>query len=85
MDGVSSNHISHPLTHKPLLDIVNIPCSHLLRSAPHMLMCYEPSPNPELCHALDSKMCHALDLDLDICYAPIPPDPEMRHALDPKI
>ena len=40
MDGVNSNNISHLSGRGPSLDIKNIPCSHLLGSAPYLLMCY---------------------------------------------
>jgi hypothetical protein len=46
MDGVSSNHVSHPSSHGPSSDIVNILCFHLLGLAPHLLMYYAPDPDP---------------------------------------
>ena len=40
MYGVSSDGISYTLSHGPSLDIRNVPCSHLLESAPCLLTCY---------------------------------------------
>jgi hypothetical protein len=71
MDRLSSNYVSHPLmSHIPSSDIVNIPCSHPLNLAPHLLMCYAqdlemcyaPNPNLEMCHASYPKMWYAMKL-----------------------
>lgn len=71
MNGASSNDVRHTSSHGPFSDIRNVPCSHLLGFAPHLLTCYVTNMWSVLCTKF-ANVCYAPYPYQQVYYAPYP-------------